>query len=113
LEFIHRERPFGGPVGEVADVISQAPAGRHRQLPGRLGDTVEDLVELGLDGVGGLPVRLERCRPRVGDERIAVVLAGPQAVDPWLDDREMVEDVAVQDVEDPAPGSVAADDVER
>ena len=48
-------------------------------------------------------------RPRVGDERVAIDLAEAQGIRPRLDDREVVEIVAVQDEVDPAPRLVATD----
>ena len=62
-----------------------------------------------------VPIRplVEVGRARVLDERVAVRLAPAQHVDPRLDDREVIEPMAVQDHVHPAPALVAADRLHR
>ena len=50
---------------------------------------------------------------RVRDERVAVRLAAAQRLGPRLDDREVIEPVAVEHHVDPAPALVAADRLDR
>ena len=85
-------------------MIGEVPAGRDvRRRPGRGRERPDQPVEVGRDGrvLGHEPGEVQRAR--VGHERVAVDLAEPELVGPRLDDREMVEIVAVQRVADPAP----------
>ena len=103
-----------GPVGEVRDVVAQRPARRELGArPGRPRHPLEQAVELGQGRAIRGPERLEVGRARVLDERVAVRLAPAQHVDPRLDDREVIEPMAVQDHVHPAPALVAADRLDR
>ena len=84
-------------------MLVQAAAGTGSSRPWRLGEG---------RAIRG-PERLEVRRARVRDERVAVGLARPQHVDPRLDDREVIEPMAVEDHVDPAPAFVAADRLDR
>ena len=95
---------FIHPVGQVADVVAQRPAGRHvGRIPGRRRDAPHDRVEAVVEETGVMPEARVIRGTRVRHERIAIDLAVDEVVGPGLDHGEMVEIVAVQRRSTPSP----------
>ena len=104
------------PGGEVPDVVGDRPARRHiGRGPGPGGQPVENRVEEGRHGgLVGPEAHLRRReirgdRLRIAPERVVLDLADTQPVGPRLEDPQVVDRVAVEDVVDPTPRRVRVD----